>query len=215
MNKENLEHFHPEFIFIILVLILASLASSAVLYIQVDGKGSSSSRSRIVKLEQEIRSCGEVLREYHTSLISLSEEAEQLKQPTTSPCDLDRNKLSGLMRSEFDEKKRDEMVDRVERVQSHTDHQHDNNTIAHTFAGCSIYREPSLNVLKPATAHMVEMGRAKLVYIEKPKTPTPSEEEDVYTVTRLNIKKNIHKAKVLNVREEKGRSDKSQGSVNP
>lgn len=194
MDKENLERFHPEFRYIILIFILAGLAS-AVRYIQLDGKGSSS-RSRILELEQEIRSCREVLREYQASLIGLSEEVERLKQPT-SPCDLDRKRLCCLM-SEY-EKKGDEMVDQVDRSQSHTD-QHD-NSFAHSLAG--IHREPSLDVLKPATAQMVEMGRAKLVYIEKPKTPSQG---DVHTATRLQIQKNIHKPKVLNLRE--GRSDK-------
>lgn len=194
MDKENLELLHSKFCFIILVFILMGLAS-AVRYIQVDGKGSSS-RSRILKLEEEIRNCKEVLREYQASLTGLSEEVERLKQPT-SPCDLDRKRLCGLM-SEY-EKRGDEMVDQVDRVQSHTD-QHD-HSLAHTSAG--IYREPSLDVLKPATAHIVEMGRAKLVYIEKPK---PSSEEDIHTATRLHIQRHIHKPKVLNLRE--GRSDK-------
>lgn len=194
MDKENLERFHPEFIFIILAFILAGLAS-AVRYIQVDGKGRSST-SRILKLEEEIRSSREVLRGYQASLIGLSEEVERLKQPA-SPCGLDRKRLCCLT-SEY-EKRGDEMVDQIDRVQSHTD-QHD-NSLAHASAG--IRREPSPDVLKPATAHIVEMGRAKLVYIEKPKTPS---EEEIHTATRLHIQKNIHKPKVLNLRE--GRSDK-------
>lgn len=202
MDKENLERFHPEFCFIILVSILTGLAS-AVRYIQVDGKGSSS-RSRILKLEEEIRNCKEVLREYQASLIGLSEEVERLKQPN-SPCDLERKQLCCLM-SEY-EKRGDEMVEQVDRVQSHTD-QHD-HSLAHTPAG--IHREPSLDVLKPSTTHIVEVGRAKLVYIEKPKTPS---EEDIHTATRLHIQKHIYKPKVLNLRER--RSDKhTQGSVNP
>lgn len=203
MDKENLERFHPEFRFIILVFVLVFILvglTSAVRYIQVDGKGGSS-RSRTLKLEEEIRTCREVLREYQASLIGLSEEVERLKQPT-SPRDLDRKRLCCLM-SEY-EKRGDEMVDQVDRVQSHTD-QHD-NSLAHTPAWPSFHREPSLDVNKQATAHMVEMGRAKLVYIEKPKTPS---EEDIHTATRLHIQKNINKPKVLNLRE--GRSDKDNG----
>lgn len=194
MDKENLECFHPEFRSIILIFILAGLAS-AVRYIQVDGKGRSS-KSRILKLEEEVRSCREVLRGYQASLIGLSEELERLKQPA-SPCDLDRKRLCCLT-SEY-EKRGDEMVDQVDRAQSHTD-QHDNG-LAHTPAG--IHQEPSLDVLRAATAHIVEMGRAKLVYIEKSKAPS---EEEIHTATRLHIQKNIHKPKVLNFRE--GRSDK-------
>lgn len=227
MDKKNLEDFHPEFRFIIIVFILAGLAARAVRYIQVDGKGSSSSNShQIVKLEQEIRSCREVLREYQTSLISLSKEVEQLKQQRgTSPCDFDRKRLlCCCLRSEYDdegEKREDEMVEQVEkRVRSwHTSttdqHDNENSTLAHTPSGIIIDREEPGRLdddvlLKPATAtattaQIVEMGRAKLVYIEKPPkttpTPTPSE-EDIHTVTRLHIQKNIHKPKVLRLREK-------------
>lgn len=187
MDKESLERFYPDFRFIIFVFILAGLAI-AVRYCQVYGKGMSS-RSRKSKLEEEIRSCREGLRGYQASLIGLSEEVERLKQPA-SPSDLNRT-LCCLM-SEH-EKRVDEMADQVDRAQSHTDQ--------HTPAG--IHREPSFDVLSPATAHIAERGRAKLVYIEKSNSPS---EEKIHTATRLRIQKNIHKPKVLNLRE--GRSDK-------
>lgn len=117
--------------------------------------------------------------------------------------------------SEYDEKIGDEMVDQVEkRVQSHTTDQYDDNTLAHTPTSIIHREEPSrLDVLKPAaTAQIVEMGRAKLVCIEKPKTS--SSEEDIHTVTRIHIQKNIHKPKVLNLRE-KGKVGQSQGKCGP
>lgn len=70
MDKENLERFHPDFRFIIFVFILAGLASAVL-----------RSRSRILKLEEEIRGCREGLRGYQASLIGLSEKVERLKRP--------------------------------------------------------------------------------------------------------------------------------------
>lgn len=153
-----------------------------------------SSRSRILKLEEEIRSCREGLQGYQASLIGLSEEVERLKQ-RASPCDLDR-RLRCLM-SEY-EKRVDDMVDQVDRVQSHMDH--NDRLLAHAPAG--IHREPSLDALEPATAHIAEMGRARLVCIKRRNSPG---EEEIHKATRLHIQKNIHKPKVLNLRE--GRSD--------
>lgn len=187
MDKGNLKRFYPDFRFIIFVFILAGLAIS-VRYCQGYGKGMSI-RSRKSKLEEEIRSCREDLRGYQALLIGLSEELERLKKPA-SPSDLDR-RLCCLM-SEH-EKRVDEMADQVDRAQSYTDQ--------HTPS--DIHREPSFDVLSPATAYIAERGRAKLVYIEK--TVNPSEEK-IHTATCLRIQKNIHKPKVLNLRE--GRSDK-------
>lgn len=87
------------------------------------------------------------------------------------------------------------MADQVDRFQSRRD-QHD-KLLAHASAG--IRREPSFDVHEPATAHTAEMGRAKLVYIDKSNRPS----EKIRTATRLYFQKTIHKAKVLNLSEEK------------
>lgn len=197
MDKENLERCHSNFGFITFVLILAGLAS-AVRYFQVDGKGMYS-QSRVLKVEEEIGSYRGDSREYRASLIELKEEVERLKQ-SASLCDSER-RLCCLL-NEYEERL-DGMADQVDRFQSRGDKL---DKLAHAPAG--IQREPSFDVLETATPHTVEMGRAKLVYIEKSNNPS----EEIHTATRLHFQKTIHKAKVLNLRREAGQT---QGSVSP
>lgn len=197
MNKENLECFHSNFGFITFVLILAGLAS-AVRYFRAHGKGMYS-QSRILKLEEEIGSYRGDSREYRASLIELKEELERIKQ-SASRFDLER-RLCGLL-NQYEERLGG-MADQVDRFQSRGDKL---DKLAHAPAG--IQKEPSFSVLKTATAHTAEMGRAKLLYIEKSNNPR----EEIHTATRLHFQKTIHKAKVLNLRREVGRT---QGSMSP
>lgn len=189
MDKENLECFHSKFGFIIFVLILAGLAR-AVRYFQVDGKGMYS-QSRILKLEEEIGSYRGDSREYPALLIELKEEVGRLKQ-SASLCDSERRVCCLL--NEYEERL-DDIADQVDRFQSRGDKL---DKLAHAPAG--IQREPSFDVLETATSHTAEMGRAKLVYIENSNNPN----EEIHTATRLHFQKNIHKAKVLNLRREVG-----------
>lgn len=84
------------------------------------------------------------------------------------------------------------MAEQVDKFQSRRD-QHD-KLLAH--APISIQREPSFDIFEPHTA---EMRRAKLVYIDKSNNPS----EEIHTATRLYFQKNIHKAKALDLSEEK------------
>lgn len=151
----------------------------------------------MLKLEEEIRSCRADSREYRASSIDLKEEVERLKQPA-SLCDLGR-RLCRLLNKY--EERLDDMADQVERFQSGTD-QNDKHL---TGGPAGIGRGPSFDVLGSATAHTAEMGRAKLVYIEKSSNAC----EEIHTATRLHIQKNIHKARVLNLSE--GKLDKHKG----